>query len=118
LANNETAPATSNRANKIFAFMGVLKKQEQDVCLVAMRPTPFKRTCDQSYWQESSKLAGGVSWANWFRDMPISHAAAAECFPQEKRALVGIFWGPNALPSPHSAQLLRTSDGKAGRLIQ
>jgi hypothetical protein len=46
-AKHETAPATSNMANKIFAFMGVLKKQERDVLFLAERPTPFKRTCDQ-----------------------------------------------------------------------
>jgi hypothetical protein len=94
LANNETAPATSNRANKIFAFMGVLKIQEQDVCLVAMRPTPFKRTCDQSYWQQSSKLADGVNWANWIRDMSIAHAASPMPSPTAKAGFIGLFSGP------------------------
>jgi hypothetical protein len=40
LANNEAAPATSNKANRIFAFMGVLKKGEQDVYFAATRRFP------------------------------------------------------------------------------
>src|SRR5581483_4446317 len=75
LANNEAAPATSNKANRIFAFMGVLKKETG--CLLRRHtPNPFQRLGDQnSYWQQSSNPAGGVSWANWFHDMLISRLA-------------------------------------------
>jgi hypothetical protein len=46
LANNEAAPATSNKANRIFAFMGVLKKETG--CLLRRHtPSPFQRLGDQ-----------------------------------------------------------------------
>lgn len=77
LAKNETAPAASNRANKTFAFMGVLKKQEQDVHYLAERPTPFKHACDKSYWQQSSNLAGGVNQASCFHNISVTPNAPA-----------------------------------------
>lgn len=91
MANNETAPATSNRANRIFAFMGVLKNRNRMFVLSPCGRLPSNARATNLIGSNRQTLRVALTAQTGFAicRMLVGHAS---CLPrQQSRMCRGVF---------------------------